>query len=247
MGCNAFNHPKDCNCGWGGVWYGTKPEAPKLRKAHKPDPKPAQAIGSRLAGNDYYSLTIPNARCPVCGVSVFFYQNSHGSRVFFDHLGHPWPKHPCTDNPVIRSQRNRMIYAPNKAPKPRADWIDTWEPYRVRRAGKKKYIVWLESIRSGEELIVCLDRPLRRNISLTVFVRPSAKRKYEISALSLSRLAPEIYHAHKMKRKAGLTGFHLYCQKERQLFRRHAAEEALEWIRQNNFSNVERRHIPFER
>lgn len=42
----------------------------------------------------------PNAQCPVCGASVFYYQNSHGSRVFFDDLGWPWPKHPCTDNPA---------------------------------------------------------------------------------------------------------------------------------------------------
>jgi hypothetical protein len=40
----------------------------------------------------------PNATCPVCGASVFFYQNEYGSRVFFDELGPPWPKHPCTDN-----------------------------------------------------------------------------------------------------------------------------------------------------
>jgi hypothetical protein len=40
----------------------------------------------------------PNARCPVCGEPVFFYQNEFGSRVFFDELGPPWPKHPCTDN-----------------------------------------------------------------------------------------------------------------------------------------------------
>lgn len=43
------------------------------------------------------SYTDPNAICPVCGASVFFYQNSSGSRVFFDDLGWPWPKHPCTD------------------------------------------------------------------------------------------------------------------------------------------------------
>ncbi|RUL95185.1 hypothetical protein [Verrucosispora sp. FIM060022] len=40
----------------------------------------------------------PNAHCPVCGASVYFYANEHGSRVFFDELGPPWPKHPCTDN-----------------------------------------------------------------------------------------------------------------------------------------------------
>jgi hypothetical protein len=41
----------------------------------------------------------PNAKCPVCGDAVYFYANDHGSRVFFDDLGPPWPKHPCTDNP----------------------------------------------------------------------------------------------------------------------------------------------------
>lgn len=40
----------------------------------------------------------PNANCPVCGEPVFFYQNEYGSRVFFDEVGPPWPKHPCTDN-----------------------------------------------------------------------------------------------------------------------------------------------------
>ncbi|UES36822.1 hypothetical protein [Roseibium aggregatum] len=40
----------------------------------------------------------PNARCPVCNAPVFFYANAAGSRVYFDDLGPPWPKHPCTDN-----------------------------------------------------------------------------------------------------------------------------------------------------
>lgn len=39
----------------------------------------------------------PNAQCPVCGGSVFYYQNEYGSRVYFDQLGPPWPKHPCID------------------------------------------------------------------------------------------------------------------------------------------------------
>jgi hypothetical protein len=37
--------------------------------------------------------------CPVCGDAVYFNANEHGSRVFFDDLGPPWPKHGCTDNP----------------------------------------------------------------------------------------------------------------------------------------------------
>jgi hypothetical protein len=39
----------------------------------------------------------PNANCPVCGALVYFYQNEFGSRVCFDELGPPWPKHPCTN------------------------------------------------------------------------------------------------------------------------------------------------------
>ncbi len=37
----------------------------------------------------------PNARCPVCGAEVYFYANAQGSRVYFDEMGPPWPKHPC--------------------------------------------------------------------------------------------------------------------------------------------------------
>lgn len=50
----------------------------------------------------YPSYVNPNARCPVCGCAVYFYQSPYGGRVFFDELGPPWPKHPCTDNPVVR-------------------------------------------------------------------------------------------------------------------------------------------------
>lgn len=42
------------------------------------------------------SFANPNSSCPVCGVRVFFYQSPYGGRVFFDALGPPWPKHPCT-------------------------------------------------------------------------------------------------------------------------------------------------------
>jgi hypothetical protein len=34
----------------------------------------------------------------VCRQQVYYYANANGSRVYFDQLGHPWPKHPCTDN-----------------------------------------------------------------------------------------------------------------------------------------------------
>jgi hypothetical protein len=86
--CNAWNHPPNCTCGWGGDGH----------------------LGKRTDGNQninnlrlidkwsFESYTIPNARCPVCKAFVFFYKSPHGGRVFFDELGPPWPKHPCTDN-----------------------------------------------------------------------------------------------------------------------------------------------------
>lgn len=50
----------------------------------------------------------PNAKCPVCQKSVFYYQNEHGSRVFFNAPGWPWEKHPCTDT---KDARGRPVYA----------------------------------------------------------------------------------------------------------------------------------------
>ena len=51
---------------------------------------------TRSGGEIYVngSLTF-NINCPGCGDPVFFYQNGHGSRVFFNKLGKPWPKHNC--------------------------------------------------------------------------------------------------------------------------------------------------------
>ncbi|WP_141133898.1 hypothetical protein [Sphingopyxis indica] len=60
---------------------------------------------STVAFQSRESYTDPNAHCPVCGALVFFYQSPHGGRVFFDNLGWPWPKHPCTDNPKSQSTK----------------------------------------------------------------------------------------------------------------------------------------------
>lgn len=48
--------------------------------------------------HSYSYYVNPHARCPVCARPVFYYENNNGSRVYFDSLGPPWPKHLCTDN-----------------------------------------------------------------------------------------------------------------------------------------------------
>jgi hypothetical protein len=37
----------------------------------------------------------PNAHCPNCHKTVAYYQNSYGSKVYFNQVGWPWEKHDC--------------------------------------------------------------------------------------------------------------------------------------------------------
>jgi hypothetical protein len=68
--------------------------------ADSPSFSPSDFLGFYRANRGSTARFVnPNADCPVCGQPVFYYQNENGSRVFFDELGPPWPKHPCTDNP----------------------------------------------------------------------------------------------------------------------------------------------------
>lgn len=58
----------------------------------------------------YDSYVNPQAHCPYpdCRAPVFFYQSPYGGRVYFDELGPPWPKHPCTDTSLTRSNRRSI-------------------------------------------------------------------------------------------------------------------------------------------
>jgi hypothetical protein len=135
MSCNAWNHSASCDCGWGGQWHGNQPPGGLGQKIISEEVRPAcRSVSAecRIKFGDYHSLTTPNARCPVCGVSVFFYQNSYGSRVFFDELGPPWPKHPCTDRSGLRSYSGTVVEPRVGTPKHRADWLlNGWQPHKV--------------------------------------------------------------------------------------------------------------------
>lgn len=93
--CNAFNHPPNCSCGWGGVWYGSNSDEGSWLFNKEPRPR---KLGRQRGTheNPTGGSTVPNSKCPVCGDSVFYYESPYGGRVFFDDLGPPWPKHPCT-------------------------------------------------------------------------------------------------------------------------------------------------------
>ena len=92
--CNAWNHPPECRCGWGGEGH--------LGRGGGGAHVWAYPLGVPPIHEKFESYTNPNARCPECKAPVFFYQSPHGGRVYFDDLGPPWPKHPCTDKPRLR-------------------------------------------------------------------------------------------------------------------------------------------------
>jgi|SRR5699024_85585 len=43
------------------------------------------------------SLRNPNARCPVCGMPVYFIRTRSGQGLYFDAIRPAWRKHPCLD------------------------------------------------------------------------------------------------------------------------------------------------------
>lgn len=99
--CNAWNHTKDCTCGFGGEGHlgggwGGYHSIVSTDFINEIIEHSKQALR-----NEYDSFVIPNAICPVCGANVFFYQSPFGGRVFFDELQPPWPKHPCTNNSIV--------------------------------------------------------------------------------------------------------------------------------------------------
>ena len=88
--CNAYNHATGCECGFGGETY-----------------YPKHTVGDEIQflHFGYDSFVNPRSKCPVCREPVFFYRSPNGGGVYFDALGHPWPKQPCTESSVSLPMR----------------------------------------------------------------------------------------------------------------------------------------------
>lgn len=108
----GYNHYPSCTCGWCVNNGRSRLDPNQLR-----DQLQLRDAKTFLERNSVTSIAAcyidPNARCPVCSGPVYFYANQFGSRVYFDHLGPPWPKHPCTDNP---RKRIEFQAKPGKSP-----------------------------------------------------------------------------------------------------------------------------------
>lgn len=143
--CNAQNHRPGCNCGWGGGYHAGGYGGGRADGVGGINFRIADGrIWSRPGALTCESFTNPNALCPVCGASVYFYQSPHGGRVFFDDLGPPWPKHACTTQAYIPSPRRagtriaaalnsaNQIFQPPTSPQPATRPVSigphTWRP-----------------------------------------------------------------------------------------------------------------------
>jgi hypothetical protein len=140
--CNAYNHSFACDCGFdgdtgGGVgrWWHHESFVATLA--------PVSGGWAKDSRGTVESYVNPNAHCPVCGASVYFYRSPYDGRVFFDDLGWPWPKHRCTDNSrePRRATRDSVVQT---IPRPEPSWrLESWHPLmssRVQTAGGRLLI-----------------------------------------------------------------------------------------------------------
>lgn len=157
----GHNHYADCACGWC-LKYGRSRPAKVLYWGGVSTP----SFGS------YASFTIPNASCPVCGASVYFYQSPTGGRVFFDELGPPWPKHPCTDNSSAPVARLTTTTSPGRSiPRWRRDG---WEPIRIRssRLENNWHVIPVENLITRVFFSALADTPIRVEGETCAFMKP---------------------------------------------------------------------------
>jgi hypothetical protein len=149
--CNANNHPPGCTCGFGGEGHLGGNSSRSGYPTYVPPPQ----------FDAYETFVNPNARCPICTLPVFFYQSEYGGRVFFDELGPPWPKHPCTDNgrePLELDSYSGSIDLPFHWQK------DDWKPILRCKIDSVDPFVWrISGLIGGVETGLFLDRDLAGN------------------------------------------------------------------------------------
>ena len=97
--CNAWNHPPNCNCGWGAHgwsgghgwpvssgWHSGTGSSGLVRATSYPRSLNWHHYGRQ---DVCFSTTCPE---PGCGETVYFVRHNDGC-VWLDSLGWPWPKH----------------------------------------------------------------------------------------------------------------------------------------------------------
>jgi hypothetical protein len=235
MGCNAWNHPPNCDCGWGGVFYG---------------------IGVKT--EKYYwqvsdSYTNPNATCPTCRTRVFYYESPFGGKVYFDHMGPPWPKHPCMDLHQAKKQTKfgtEQTPLTNKLKTPNYQIEDGWRP------------VYCAEIKNSTELTGCIVfsffEPENRKLlyakhtsggidarSPILIRRVKDTKQYEISTLSSREKSPSELRLLAFTSIAELKIFDIKAQRIDDSSKIHKSTHSIN-NKKNNDAQPTKRKIQFD-
>jgi hypothetical protein len=195
--CNAFRHPSGCTCGWGGEGHlGRRDDGYFGNYITYPSTAEYLWRGSQRNAT-YDSYVNPNARCPVCRADVYFYQSPYGGRVFFDDLGPPWPKHPCTDN--SGSHKYLKVNSARASPPRTYKWqLDGWDPFiclaiRKDQTGRTEIEGRIvrnlgEGATNGHLVFAYAKGPYKTLGDVPLFIREidRAVGKYEIATYNLS-------------------------------------------------------------
>jgi hypothetical protein len=125
---------------------------------------------------------------------VFFYQSPYGGRVFFDELGPPWPKHPCTDNSSIPAAISHPTTLPKRTRGLRYAWQrNGWEPCDLLNIQDLSDGVVGIAARVGEDRFVLLanssDLPILSELEPPdceelVFIREMQNRIHQLSVFA---------------------------------------------------------------
>ncbi len=148
---------------------------------------PIHLSGGCFPGGSYTTITSfvdPNACCPVCRDRVFFYRSPFDGRVFFDELGPPWPKHPCTDN---STQHFPLALSTTPAPETsrlKAEWQrEGWKPFRCRKSYYRKDMGMTQIVgnmegEQGREWTLFVQGDVRTLKDYPTLAKPKKKMKY---------------------------------------------------------------------
>ncbi len=124
---------------------------------------------SRSAFQTVQSYLDPNARCPVCGASVFFYRSPHNGRVFFDDVGWPWPKHPCTDK--YRGRDGQIVKPTNIRMKFHFRSRDgkLLDVFRIEEMTGQtdRLLIWLRKAEDNSSIVIAIARAAMREKRIT--------------------------------------------------------------------------------
>lgn len=116
-------HYDFCSCGW---CHGR----PHYNVPTWPDASNIPRVNCVSYSIDSYSRYTD---CPVCHQEVFYYHSPDDGRVFFEHPGPPWPRHPCTSDGTLTPPRVRIKRFDGRSP---IDYLqqDGWLPVTITSA-----------------------------------------------------------------------------------------------------------------